>query len=336
MGLADAALEGVVNNMQRYFKNKRVLITGHRGFLGAHLAQRLLSCGALVWGIDIKGPRSATFLTSGDLKKMRSIHGNVKNYPLVANTIAKNEIEYVFHLAAEALVGACFDKPKECFESNIAGTWNVLEAARKSAVKAVVIASSDKAYGESRTLPYTEKTPLCGVHPYDVSKSCADLLAYTYFNTYCLPVCITRCGNIYGPGDFSVSRIVPDTLRSLLTGKRLVLRSTGRYVRDYVYVDDIIDGYLLLAAAMTKSKKIHGEAFNFSNQRPISVLTLVKKSYELCGKKPHYKILGQARYEIHDQYLSSKKARRLLKWKPVFSLDKGLARTIEWYERYYR
>jgi CDP-glucose 4,6-dehydratase len=336
MEFADTALEGVVNNMQRYFKNKRILITGHRGFLGTHLTQRLVSYGASVWGIDIKGPRSATFLTAGDLKKVRSIRGNVKNYSLVANTIAKNKIEYVFHLAAEALVGACFDKPKECFESNIAGTWNVLEAARKSAVKAIVIASSDKAYGESRVLPYTEITPLCGAHPYDVSKSCADLLAYTYFNTYRLPVCITRCGNIYGPGDFSVSRIVPDTLRSLLTGKRLVIRSTGRYMRDYVYIDDIIDGYLLLARAMTTSKKIHGEAFNFSNQRPISVLTLVNKLYELYGAKPYYSVLGRARYEIHDQYLSSRKARRLLKWKPVFSLAEGLTKTIKWYKQYCR
>jgi CDP-glucose 4,6-dehydratase len=221
------------------------------------------------------------------------------------------------------------------FSTNIKGTWNVLEASRHSAsVQGIIIASSDKAYGIHNKLPYRENSSLCGCHPYDVSKSCADLLAHTYFRTYGLPVCVTRCGNIFGPGDFNFSRIIPDTIRSIIKNKTLIIRSDGKFTRDYIFVDDIVSGYLILAQKLQKLK-LFGEAFNFSNDKPISVLELVKILYNLFDSKVNYKILNVAKYEIKHQYLSSKKARKVLSWKPRHSLEEGLVRTIEWYRDYF-
>ena len=202
-------------------------------------------------------------------------------------------------------------------------------------VKAIIIASSDKAYGSHTKLPYKENTPLSGEHPYDVSKSCADLIACTYCHTYDLPVVVTRCGNIFGPGDFNFSRLVPDTIRSAIQNKTLIIRSDGKFTRDYIYVSDIVSGYILLAEKMQKLK-VFGEAFNFSDENPISVLELVKKIYHLANKKPNYKILGKAKYEIKHQYLSSKKAKRIFGWKPRYTLEEGLKKTITWYKDFFQ
>jgi CDP-glucose 4,6-dehydratase len=282
--------------------------------------------------LDILVNRRSTLLSKEDHKKIKVQKGSVADLKLVNKIVRQNRIEFIFHLAAEALVGNCLVNPLKAFSSNIEGTWNVLEAVRTSkSVQAVVIASSDKAYGSHEKLPYDEGFCLQGDHPYDVSKSCTDLLAHTYFNTYKTPVSITRCGNIYGPGDFNFSRIVPDTIRCALSNKTLAIRSDGKFTRDYVFVDDIVNGYMLLAEKLFKNSKFAGEAFNFSYEQPLSVLELVKKIYVLSGKKPSYKILNRAKYEIKDQYLNSSKARRVLGFRPKFAIDQGLKTTIDWY-----
>lgn len=314
-----------------FWKNKNVLVTGYEGFLGSNLTKRLVNYGANVIGIDVKIKRKKTILTEYEYKGMVIIKGSVTNCNLVKNVLKKYKIEYVFHLAAEAIVDECYKKPLRAFSSNICGTWMMLEACRNfPAIKSIVIASSDKAYGSHKELPYREDAPLQGNHPYDVSKSCADLIANTYYNTYRVPVAVTRCGNIYGPGDFNYSRLVPDAIRCALQNKQFIIRSDGKFTRDYVYVEDIINGYVTLAEKM-KKLKLYGEAFNFSNENPVTVIELVKKIYQIIGRKLNYRILNDARCEIKHQYLSSKKARGTLNWKPTYGLDKGLNLTINWY-----
>jgi len=314
-----------------FWKNKRVLITGYEGFLGSHLVTKLVAEGASVIGLDIKTHRQETILTGNVLRLVKIIKGAVQDYRLLLKILKQGKIEYIFHLAATSIVGEALAGPLEAFSTNIEGTWNVLEAARNSqGIRGVIIASSDKAYGIHNKLPYREDASLCGSHPYDVSKSCADLLAYTYYRTYNLPVCITRCGNIYGPGDFNFSRIIPDAARCALTGKTLYIRSNGKFTRDYVYVSDIVDGYLILAEKLNRPK-LAGEAFNFSDENPITVINLVKKIYEAAGARENYKILNQAKYEIPHQYLASRKARKVLCWRPQVSLAQGLNMTIAWY-----
>jgi CDP-glucose 4,6-dehydratase len=316
-----------------FWENKKVLVTGYEGFLGSHLVNRLVLSGALVIGLDIKTHRKETILTKGILKRIKIFKGSVENYPFLLRILKQDKIEYVFHLAATSIVGEALESPMKAFSANIEGTWNLLEACRNSkGIKGIIIASSDKAYGIHNKLPYREDASLSGSHPYDVSKSCADLLAYTYYHTYNLPVSITRCGNIYGPGDFNFSRIFPDTLRCAITGKTLFIRSNGKFTRDYVYVSDIVSGYLILAEKLNKLK-LAGEAFNFSDESPITVIGLVKKIYKVLGVRENYKILDRVRYEIPDQYLASFKARKVLRWKPEVEIKEGLKITIAWYRK---
>lgn len=315
---------------KKFWKNKKVLITGFEGFLGSNLTKAIVPSGAKIFGLDIKVGRRDTLLTTADYKKITVIKGSVANYKLLKDVIIKNKINVVFHLAAEAIVGKCKLNPLDTFSTNIKGTWMVLEACRNSnAVKSIIIASSDKAYGTHKKLPYKEDTSLIGNHPYDMSKSCADLIAYTYFHTYNLPVAITRCGNIYGPGDFNFSRIVPDAIRCAFTGKTLSIRSDGKFIRDYVYVDDIVTGYIVLAEKLQKLG-LGGESFNFSGENPITVIKLLNeiKKFNFCGNKLNYKIMNTAKYEIKKQYLSAVKAKRVLGWKPKYSLSEGLKKTM--------
>lgn len=315
----------------KFWIRKNVLITGYEGFLGSHLTKALLDLKANIYGLDILIRRKRTILSIEDLDKIHIIKGSVEDFLLLSKIIKKDKIEIIFHLAANPLVGQGLQRPMRTFSTNIRGTWNILEASRNNnSVKAIIIASSDKAYGSHKNLPYREDIPLKGIHPYDVSKTCADLLAYTYFYTYGLPVAITRCGNIFGPGDFNFSRIIPDAVRCALANKVLLIRSDGKFTRDYIYVDDIVNGYLVLAQNL-KRPNLAGEAFNFSDENPITVIELVKRIYKLLGKKPNYRILNQANFEIRHQYLSSAKARRVLHWKPKVTLDEGLRRTIAWY-----
>lgn len=329
-------MEGVEVNLAMrtsFWSNKNVLVTGYEGFLGSWLSRRLIEAGAQVIGIDRVDERPLSVL-NGLRKQIIRIKGDVARPGLVKEVIQKYQPRIIFHLAAEAIVGECTARPLRAFRTNIEGTWNILEHARgEKFITAIVAASSDKAYGSHNILPYREDVPLRGDHPYDVSKSCADLICYAYFHTYGVPVCVTRCGNIYGPGDFHFSRIVPDAVRCALMDKPILIRSDGRFTRDYVYVEDIVNGYLMLAEQMEK-KHLEGEAFNLSNEKPLTVLELVEKIYRTLGKKPNYRILNEARYEIKHQYLSSRKARRILGWKPQYTLREALGTTVEWYRNH--
>lgn len=314
-----------------FWKDKKVLITGFKGFLGSNLTKTLLDSKADILGMDIEIDKN-TILTGKDLKNINVIKGDIENFRLLSKIVAGNKIEFIFHLAAQSLVEKGIKNPLRTFSTNIKGTWNILEVSKRAGcIKGIVIASSDKAYGIQKKLPYKENFSLKGCHPYDVSKSCTDLLAYTYFNTYNLPVCITRCGNILGPGDFNFSRIVPDTIRSAIRNKALIIRSDGEFTRDYIYVDDVVSGYLLLAQKM-QELKLFGEAFNFSYEKPTSVLELVKSIYKACKRKPDYKILNKVKHEIRDQYLSAKKAQEVLGWRPKYTMEKAIEKTIEWYK----
>ncbi|MCX5699369.1 MAG: GDP-mannose 4,6-dehydratase [Candidatus Omnitrophica bacterium] len=322
---------------KEFWKNKKVLITGFEGFFGSHLTRSLLQANAKVIGLDIKTFRKQTLLNSQDYKKIVVFKGSVTNRKLIRDILREHSINVIFHLAAEAIVSRSQQNPLRAFKSNIAGTWEVLEAARRQPnVQALIVASSDKAYGSHKKLPYREGAPLIANHPYDVSKSCADLIANTYFHTYGLPVAITRCGNIYGPGDFNFSRLIPDAMRCLAKGKTLQVRSDGKFVRDYVYVDDIVAGYIKIAE-LIKKNSLSGEAFNLSDEKPITVVKLLKEisKFNFCGNKLRYKIMNTARYEIKEQYLSAAKARRILGWKPKYSLDEGLRKTGRWYVEYF-
>ncbi len=320
---------------RKYWKEKNVLVTGATGMLGSWLTARLVKEGANVVSLirDLT-PKSNFFLLGLD-KKVTIIYGDLCDYQIIERTLNEYEIDTCFHLGAQALVPVGNRNPLSTFESNIRGTWNVLEACRNSKLlKGLVVASSDKAYGSTDQLPYTEETPLRGLYPYDVSKSCADLLAQTYFNTYGVPLGIARSGNFFGGGDFNLSRIVPGTIRSVLKNENPIIRSDGSYVRDYIYVKDVVDAYLCLAQKLD-DPSIQGEAFNFSNECHYTVLELVNLILKLMNQKDLKPIiLNKVSHEIKKQYLSAKKAHSLLGWKSKYDVEKSLIETIDWYKRY--
>jgi len=321
--------------MKDFWRNRNVFITGCTGLLGSHLTQMLVDQRANVIGLVRDIVPKSNLIQTGVYDQINIVRGCVEDLFTVERALNEYEIDTVFHLAAQTIVGIANRNPLSTFESNIKGTWCVLEACRRvPIVKRIVVASSDKAYGEQEELPYTETAPLKGSHPYDVSKSCADLIAYTFYKTYKLPVCITRCGNFYGPGDLNFNRIVPGTIRSVLNNEPPVIRSDGTFIRDYFYVKDAALAYIHLAEKMDDAK-IHGEVFNFSNELQISVLELTEKILKLMGRtnlKPV--ILNQAEHEIKHQYLSAKKAREMLGWQPKYDLDEALRETVEWYTRF--
>ncbi len=265
------------------------------------------------------------------------VRGSIEDLQLLERVIGEYEIETVFHIAAQAIVGIANRNPISTFKANIEGTWNVLEACRRSpTIKQIIVASSDKAYGDQEKLPYDESMPLQGKHPYDVSKSCTDLLAQAYHQTYNLPVCITRCGNLYdGGGDLNFNRIIPHTIQSIVHGKPPEIRSDGTFIRDYFYVEDAVLAYLLLVEKMEEGH-IYGEAFNFSNEIQLTVLELVNRILELMNSDLQPVILNQSQHEIKHQYLSAAKARDLLIWKPKYSVEEGLKKTIDWYTDFFK
>jgi CDP-glucose 4,6-dehydratase len=263
------------------------------------------------------------------------VRGDVGDQLLLERILGEYEIDTVFHLAAQPIVAIANRNPLSTFETNIKGTWTLLEACRRSpAVKQIVVASSDKSYGDQGGLPYDENAPLQGEHPYDVSKSCADLIAHTYARTYNLPVAVTRCGNFYGGGDLNWSRIVPGTIRSILRDQRPVLRSDGNHIRDYFYVEDGAAAYVLLAERLASNPALYGEAFNFSNEQRVTVSELVKKILIFMDSSLEPDVRNQASNEIRHQCLSAAKARNILGWRPMFSLEEGLRKTIAWYRDY--
>lgn len=324
--------------MDKFWKNKRVFISGANGFLGSHLSVSLLKNGANVLGI-IKEEPVKTYLKIclKEIKnpKIKIIKSDIVNFNAMLKVFKIHSPDVCLHVAAQPIVGIANKSPLPTFEVNIKGTWNILEAARLCKTKAIVVASSDKAYGEHKELPYKEDVALLALHPYDSSKACADILARCYAHTYGLNTAVTRCANIYGPGDFNYSRIVPDTIRSCILNNDPVIRSDGTPLRDYIFIEDVVGAYLMLAKALYNNNIRRGEAFNFGSGKPISVLSLVKKILILSGNKDLKPIISSKRKlsgEIDKQYLLSKKAIAALGWRSRYSIAKGLKKTFEWYK----
>jgi CDP-glucose 4,6-dehydratase len=269
------------------------------------------------------------------IERVKTVRGDVQDQALMERALGEYEIDTVIHLAAQTIVGIANRNPVSTFEANIAGTWSLLEGCRRTpTVKQIVVASSDKAYGEHEKLPYDEGAPLMGRHPYDVSKSCADLIAQSYAATYRLPVAVTRCGNFYGGGDLNWNRLVPGTVRSVLRGQRPVIRSDGKFVRDYFYAEDGAAANMLLAERLSEDRALGGEAFNFSNELQVTVIDLARKILKLMDSDLEPDVRNEAVNEIRHQYLSAEKARRVLGWRPLFTLDEGLQKTVGWYENF--
>lgn len=303
--------------------------------LGGWLVRRLLEAGADVVCLMRDWVPQSELVRACLMDKVKVVRGDVCDRATLERVLGEYEIDTVIHLAAQTIVGIANRNPVSTFETNIAGTWSLLEACRRSpAVKQIIVASSDKAYGEHRQLPYSEEAPLGGNHPYDVSKSCADLIAQTYATTYRLPVAVTRCGNFYGGGDLHWNRIVPGTIRSVLRGQRPVIRSDGKYVRDYFYADDGAAANMLLVEQIARDPSLHGQAFNFSNEIQVTVLELVERILKSMDSELEPEVRNEAVNEIRHQYLSADKARRLLGWTPLFTLDEGLLLTIDWYKEF--
>jgi CDP-glucose 4,6-dehydratase len=316
----------------RFWRDRSVLLTGATGLLGGWLARHLLDRGARATAVVRDWVPQSEVVRKGLMERLNVVRGDVTDQVLLERVLGEYEVENVFHLAAQTLVGIANANPVSTLDSNIRGTWCLLEACRRSPrVRAIVIASSDKAYGSQAKLPYAEDMPLQGRHPYDVSKSCADLIAQSYAHTYGLPVAITRCGNFYGGGDLNWNRIVPGTIRSTLRQERPIIRSDGNYIRDYLYVEDGSEAYLLLGQQLSEDPGLRGAAFNFSTETPITVLDLVNKILKTMGSDLQPEIRNETSYEIREQFLSARLARQRLRWQPQFTLDEGLKRTISWY-----
>jgi CDP-glucose 4,6-dehydratase len=323
-------VEGVVTGS--FWRDRPTFVTGGTGLVGAWLVRRLVDAGADVVCLVRDWVPQSELVRDDLIAKVRVVRGDVRDQPLLERVLAEYEVDTVFHLAAQTIVTIANRSPISTFETNIAGTWALLEASRRNpTVKQIVLASSDKAYGDHEVLPYAEDAPLQGRHPYDVSKSCADLIATAYATTYGLPVAITRCGNFYGGGDLNWNRIVPGTIRSVLRGDRPVIRSDGTFVRDYFYVEDGAAAYMTLAEWLADHPEGKGEAFNFSNEEQITVTELVRRILELMESEAEPEVRNEASNEIRAQFLSAEKARTMLGWAPLFSLDEGLRRSIAWY-----
>jgi CDP-glucose 4,6-dehydratase len=321
--------------MDDFWRSRNVLVTGCTGLLGGWVVQDLVTRGAQVVGLVRDWVPQSRLLTESLLARIVTVRGAVEDQAAIERTLNEYEIDTVFHLAAQTIVTIAARNPLSTFETNIRGTWTVLEACRRSpTVHGIVVASSDKAYGAQEQLPYAEGAPLRGRFPYDVSKSCADLLAQSYAATYGLPVVITRCGNFFGGGDLNVSRIVPGTILSVLRGTPPLIRSDGTLVRDYLYVRDGARVCLLLGELL-RERPLDGEAFNFSYEVRLTALEMVDRILQLMGRadlKPV--ILSEAKHEIPHQYLSSERARDMLGWRPAYGLEEGLRETIAWYRTY--
>ena len=326
---------GTVASMELngFWQRRSVLVTGATGLLGSWIVEDLLARGATVCCLVRDWVPQSRFFRAGLAERAIVVRGDLAELDVLTRALNEYEVDSVFHLGAQTIVGTAARSALSTFESNIRGTWNLLEACRTCSrlVRRVVVASSDKAYGAHDQLPYTEDMQLQGRFPYDVSKSCADLIAFSYFQTYGVPVAITRCGNLFGGGDLNFNRLIPGTIRSALRGERPVIRSDGRYVRDYFYVRDAVSAYLQLAERLPEAP-FAGEAFNFGNETPVSVLELVREILclmECSALEPV--ILNEANHEIPRQYLDCSKARRMLSWEPRYGLEQGLRETIAWY-----
>lgn len=325
----------MVNGRRKFWHRKVVLVTGITGFVGSALAKKLVELHAKVVGLMPYEKRKSNFYRLGLHKQVIKVRGNLEDYRLLARTLRKYPLQIVYHLGAQAIVGKANQSPIPTFKTNVEGTWNLLEACRKEGkkIEAIVVASSDKAYGTHKKLPYREDYPLQPEYPYDVSKACADLIARSYHKTYGLPIVVTRFANIYGPGDFNFSRIVPDTIQSVLRGKQPIIRSDGTPERDYLYIQDVVDLYLLFAEKIEKTK---GEVFNAGHNNPVSVLNMVHTILSVAGQQDLKPIIlgkGKLHGEIDRQWLDGGKVKAKLQWKPRVKLKKGLQKSIEWHKK---
>ena len=324
------------NSLSSFWQDRPVLVTGATGLVGSWLVRRLIAQGADPVCLVRDWVPQSELVSAKLIEQVRVVRGDVRDQEILERALGEYEVATVMHLAAQTTVGVANRNPVSTLDTNIRGTWALLEACRRSStVRGVVLASSDKAYGAQDVLPYSEAMPLQGRHPYDVSKSCTDLIAQMYAKTYDLPVAITRCGNFFGGGDLNWNRIVPGTIRSVVRGESPLIRSDGKFVRDYFFVEDGAAAYMLLAEAIATRPELHGEAFNFSNEQQVSVLDLVTKIITIMGSHVQPDIRNQASSEIRFQYLDSSKAKQLLDWAPSFSLEAGLQETVHWYEQYF-
>ena len=320
-----------------FWLDRPTFVTGATGLIGGWLVKSLLAAGADVVCLVRDWVPQSIFVSDELMHNVKVVRGDVNDQQLMERVLGEYEVDTVIHLAAQTIVGIANRNPVSTFEANIQGTWSLLEACRRSpTVKQIVVASSDKAYGDHEKLPYTEEAPLEGRHPYDVSKSCADLIAQAYGATYKLPVAITRCGNFYGGGDLNWNRIVPGTIRSVLRGQNPVIRSDGQFVRDYFYAEDGAAANMRLAEALAGDPSLSGQAFNFSNEIQVTVSELVDLMLNLMASDLRPDIRNQATNEIRHQYLSAEKVRRVLGWQPLYTLEEGLRRTIDWYRKFFK
>ena len=320
----------------QFWLDRPTYVTGGTGLVGSWLVKRLIAAGAdVVCLVRDWVPQSEIF-RKGWIEQVKVVRGDICDRALQERILGEYEIDTIIHLAAQTIVTIANRNPVSTFETNIAGTWGLLEACRRSPkVGQIIVASSDKAYGDQQTLPYSEDTPLQGQHPYDVSKSAADLIAVTYAKSYNLPVAITRCGNFYGGGDLNWNRIIPGTIRSILRCQRPIIRSDGNFIRDYFYVEDGAAAYMLLAETLAKRPELSGQAFNFSNEIQVTVREIVDQILRLMSSDLQIEILDEVTNEIRHQYLSASKARELLNWQPLFTLEEGLQKTIDWYKDFF-
>ncbi|MCA9025124.1 MAG: GDP-mannose 4,6-dehydratase [Planctomycetaceae bacterium] len=322
---------------RQFWRDRRVFVTGGTGLVGSWLVRRLLELEADVVCLVRDWTPHSALVRNGLVSQVTQVRGSIEDQTLMERALNEYEIDSVFHLAAQTIVGTANRNPVSTFKSNIEGTWALLEACRRSpTVKQIVLASSDKAYGTQVKLPYDENTPLEGRHPYDVSKSCADLIAQSYATTYGLPVVVTRCGNFFGGGDLNWNRIVPGTVRSVIRDERPIIRSNGQFVRDYFYVEDGVEAYLMLAEQLSNRPELVGQCFNFSNERPVTVVEIVEQILEAMNSTElQPRILNQASNEIPEQFLCADKARDMLGWQPLWSLEEGLSQTVDWYRDFF-
>ena len=316
-----------------FWTDRNVFVTGCTGLLGSWLTEALVGASANVVGLVRDTVPGSRLAQSQAIKRMNVVNGAVEDYHLLERTLNEYQVQTVFHLAAQTIVSIANQSPLSTFEANMRGSWNILEACRRTSwVSEVVVASSDKAYGEHEQLPYSEDAPLLGSHPYDVSKACADMIAQCYAKSYQLPVCVTRFGNLFGPGDGNYDRLVPGTIRSVIRGEAPVIRSDGHFSRDYIYVEDAAHAYMAVAENMSKEPAVRGQAFNFSYELPQTAIQVVEKILAQMGRKDlRPEILGTATNEIRHQYLCAAKAREMLNWRPKFDFEEGLRKTIPWY-----
>ncbi|MGA9414481.1 MAG: NAD-dependent epimerase/dehydratase family protein [Terriglobales bacterium] len=318
-----------------FWRDRSVFVTGATGLLGSWLVSQLLEAGSNVVCLVRDWVPQSEPVHNRRIEQVNTVRGDITDRALLERVLGEYEVEVVFHVAAQAIVGIANRDPASTFSTNVEGTWNLLEACRRSPkVASIVVASSDKAYGDQEHLPYTEAMPLLGRHPYDVSKSCGDMVAQTYAASYNLPVAITRCGNFFGGGDLNWNRVVPGTIRSVLRGERPIIRSDGNFVRDYIYIEDAAAAYMLLAERLISNAALRGQAFNFSYEIQVSVLEMVDLILRKMQSTLRPEVLNQASNEIRHQFLSSERARTQLNWRPQFTLESGLDRTLAWYREF--